>query len=118
MLVSCSSNFDITQHYDAKLPFKIIDVELPNSDATPQLIVADDLKHQQLVTWLKANNNGWQKADHNTHAGLVIVSQQDFRLIFYRDNDFIVCGYDDTENNMQQYIRKMDSNELRFLLDY
>lgn len=115
--ISCSQKFDITDHFDPALPFEIIDQQHPSGVLSETEIQINDPKHDQLLSWLKSNNQGWRKADHNTHAGLIIVSQEDFRILFYRDSDFVVIGYNDEENVMQQYIRDMDSNELRFLFN-
>ena len=115
--VSCSQKFNITDHFDPALPFEVMDAEKPGSDGSSTVIRSNDLRHQQLVSWLNSNDNGWKKTEHNTHAGLVIVTQGEFTILLYRDNDFVVAGYNDEEDVMQQYIRKMDSNELRFLVD-
>jgi hypothetical protein len=69
------------------------------------------------VSWLRSNNHNWKKPTHNTHAGLIIVSQGDFHILFHRDNDFIVVDYTDDENVVYQYIKTMDSNDLRFLVE-
>ena len=112
---SCTNSFNLNKHYNDSLPFHIIDQQHPNGLRESDITV-NDPKHIQLISWLSSNKNGWKKTDHNTHAGLIIVSQGDFRILFYRDNDFIVLGYNDAKNETQQYMRKMDSNELRFLL--
>lgn len=117
LAISCTHNFDLTDHFDPTLPFEYIDVERPNSDGASREIPVEQQKHRQLVSWLQSNNHGWKKTEHNTHAALIIVTQGDFRILFYRDNDFVVVGYNDEENVMQQYMREMDSNELRFLVD-
>ena len=115
--VSCTKKFDITDHFDPTLPFEIIDQQHPSGVLSETKMQANDPKHIQLVSWLETDKHDWRKAPHNTHAGLIIVHQDDFRILFYRDNDMVVVGYDDEEGDMQQYIRDMDSNELRFLVD-
>ena len=116
LAVSCSPKFDITDHFDPSLPVKVID-QYPPSPVSIYEIGQNDPRHAKLVSWLKLNNHGWKKTDHNTHAGLIIVRQGDFTILLYRDNDMVVMGYNDEENVMQQYKRDMDSNELIFLVD-
>ena len=115
--LSCTKKFDLTEHFDPTLPFEIIDQEHPSGVLSQTEIQVDDPKHIQLVSWLTSNNHDWRKAPHNTHAALIIISQGDFRILFYRDDDDVVVAYNNEENVMQQFIRNMDSNELRFLVD-
>ena len=115
-LVSCSEKFDVTKHFDPTLPFEINQMDKSGPDFSKEIGV-NDLKHEKLVAWLELNKHGWKKTDHNTHAGLIIVRQDDFRILLYRDNDMVVVGIDAKGNDMQQYKRDMDSNELMFLVD-
>ena len=115
--ISCTQKFDITDHFDPALPFEIIDQQHPSGVLSETVIQAYAPKHTQLVSWLASNKHDWRKAPHNTHAGLIIVGQEDFRILFYRDDDKVVVAYDNKEGVMQQYIRNMDSNELRFLVN-
>ena len=117
MVFSCSKKFDVTAHFDPAHSFELIDQQHPSGVLIETEIQVNTPKHIQLLSWLLSNKHDWRKAPHNTHAGLIIVSQGDFRILFYRDDNRIVVAYDDKENVMQQYIRDMDSNDLRFLLD-
>ena len=112
---SCSKQFKVTDHYDPGLPFEIIDMEKPDKDGAIEIQI-DDSKKEQLLSWFALNNRDW-KPTHNTNAGLIIVSQGDFKLLFYRDNDFVVVGFTDDENVRHQYIKFVDSNELSFLVE-
>ena len=120
--VSCSKKFDLSVHYDPTLPFEIINRTLSNdhksvSDVLTYEIYQSDTRHAKLVSWLKSNNNGWKKTDHDTYAGLITVHQDKFVILLYRDNDMVVVGIDVEGNDMKQYKRDMDSNELMFLVD-
>lgn len=116
--IACAPNYKLKDHFKPELDFKIIDVQKPNSDGQTKPIKVGTTRHTQLVSWLNKNNHGWEKTDHNTHAALIIVTQEEnFRILFYRDNDFIITAYYDEQDQMQQYIKHMDSNELRFLLE-
>ena len=115
-IVSCSQQFDITDHFDPSLPIKVIDQYRPSPESTYE-IDQDDPRHAKLGAWLKSNRNGWKKTDHDTHAGLIIVRQDDFVLLLYRDSDMVVVGIDAEGNDMRQYKKDMDSNELMFLVD-
>ncbi len=116
-LVGYPDKFDLTAHFDPTLPFKLIDQQHPSGVLIETEIQMNDSKHAQLLSWLKSNNHDWQKSTHNTHAGLIIVRQGDFHILFYRDNDMIVVGYNDDENVGHQYIKYIDSNVLRFLVE-
>ena len=116
LAVSCSEEFDITDHIDPSLPFKVID-QYPPAPIRTYEIDQDDPRHAKLVSWLKSNKDGWKKTDHDTHAGFIIVRQDDFVMLLYRDNDMVVAGYDAVGNDMKQYKREMDSNELMFIVD-
>ena len=122
LAVSCSKKFDLAVHYDPTLPFEIIHRKLSNdhksvSDVSTYEINQSDTRHAKLVSWLKSNNNGWKKTDHNTYAGLISVHQDDFTILLYPNNDMVVIGIDVEGNEMKQYKRDMDSNELMFLVD-
>ena len=107
LAVSCSQKFDITDHFDPTLPFEINQMDKSGPDFSKEIGV-NDLKHEKLVSWLELNKHGWKKTDHNTHAGLIIVRQDDFRILLYRDNDMVVVGIDAEGNDMPQYKRDMD----------
>ena len=76
---SCSQKFDLTDHFDPTLPFEINQMDKSGPDFSKEIVV-NDLKHEKLVSWLELNKHGWKKTDHNTHAGLIIVRQDDFRI--------------------------------------
>ena len=114
--VSCSSKFVITDHFDPSLPLTVID-QYPPSPVSTYEIGQNDPRHTKLASWLNSNKQGWKKTDHDTHAGLIIVRQDDFVILLYRDNDMVVVGIDAEGNDMRQYKRDMDSNELLFLVD-
>lgn len=114
--ISCAQKFDVTEHFDPALPFNVIDMDHPEGKKSEFVIHADDSKHDQLLSWFEANKDNWEPST-NTHAGLIIVNQDDFHLLFYRNNDFIVVGYDDDDGLRHQFTRTMDSNDLRFLVD-
>ena len=116
LAVSCSPKFDITDHFDPSLPVKVID-QYPPSPVRTYEIAQNDPRHARLASWLKSNNDGWKKTDHDTYAGLIIVRQDNFVILLYRDNDMVVAGYDAVGNDMKQFKRVMDSNELMFLVD-
>ena len=113
---ACTRKYDITNHFDPTLPFEIIDQGHPSGVLFDTQIIINEPKHSQLLSWLNSNNNDWKKTDDNTQAALIIVRQGAFSLLFYRDNDFVISGYNNEEKVMQQYIRNMDSHELRFLI--
>lgn len=122
LAVSCSKKFDLAVHYDPRLAFEIIHRTLSDdhksvSDVSTYEISQSDTRHAKLISWLKSNNNGWKKTDHNTHAGLISVNQDDFTILLYPDIEYVVIGIDVEGNDMKQFKRDMDSNELMFLVD-
>ena len=90
LAISCSKKFDVSDYFDPSLPFEIIDMEHPSGVRSETEIQMNDSKHDKLVSWLKSNNDNWKKSPKNTHAGLIIVRQGDFHILFYRDRDFIM----------------------------
>lgn len=80
--ISSSKEFDLTDHYDPKQSFEIIDFEKTGHSISE--IQVNDLKHDRLLSWLALNNKNWEPT-HNTHAGLVIIYQENFRLLLYRN---------------------------------
>ena len=116
LVVSCTPELNITDHFDPALPFKVID-QYPPSPIREYEIDQNDPRHAKLVSWLKSNKDGWKKTDHDTHAGLIIVRQNEFVILLYRDNDMVIAGYDAVGNDMKQFKRVMDSNELMFIVD-
>ena len=117
LMGSCSSGFDAGEHYDAGLPFHLIDQQHPSGEHYEADFLPGDSLHGRLMTWLDEHKDGWAKAPHNTHAGLLILSQDDFRLLYYRDDDKVVLAHDDAEGEMVQYIQEVDANGLLFLVE-
>ena len=110
--ISCSKKFDITDHFDPTLSFEVIDFEKAGHSSSE--IQVNDLKHAQLLSWLELNNQNW-KPTHDTHAGLVIIYQENFRLLLYRNNDFAVVIITDDENISHYYKKIVDTGGLKFL---
>ena len=112
--ISCSKKIDLTDHYDPTQSFEVIDQERPKDGNYSSEIQVNDLKHAELLSWLELNNQNW-KPTHNTHAGLVIVYQENFRLLLYRNNDFAVVIITDDENISHYYKKIFDTGGLKFL---
>jgi len=113
--VSCVQKFEIMDHFDPSLPIEVID-QYPPSPVRVHTIDPSDNRHKKLTAWLESNEDGWEKTDHDTHAGLIIIRQKDFVLLLYKDNKVVVAGYDVIGNDMKQFKRIMDSNELMFIV--
>jgi hypothetical protein len=112
--MSCSKEFDLTDHYDPTQSFKVIDQEKPKDDNSSSEILVNDLKHAQLLSWLELNNQNW-KPTHNTHAGLVIIYQEKFRLLLYRHSEFGVVIITDDKNISHYYKKIFNTGGLEFL---
>ena len=111
---SCSKEFDITDYYDPTQSFEVTDFERAKDGKSSSEIQVNDLRHDQLLSWLELNNQNW-KPTHDTHAGLVIISQENFRLLLYRNNDFAVVIVTDDENISHHYKKIFDTGGLKFL---
>lgn len=112
--MSCSKKFDLTQHYDPTQPFEVIDQERPKNGNSISEIQVNDLRHAKLLSWLESNKQNWEPA-HDTHAGLVIIYQEGFRLLLYRNNDFAVVIITDDEKVSHYYKKALDTGRLEFL---
>ena len=110
--VSCSEKFDLTDHFDPTKSFEVIDQDKPILEEYK--IQVNDLRHAKLLSWLELNNKNW-KPTHNEWAGLVIVYQENFRLLLYRNSEFAVVIITDDENISRYYRRTFDNDGLKFL---
>lgn len=110
---SCSKKFDLTDHYDSTLSFEVTDMERSKDGLE---ILVTDKRHDQLLSWLESNKSDWEPT-HDTHAGLVIIYQENFSLILYRNSDFGVVRYIDDENITHNYKKIFDTGGLGFLDD-
>jgi len=113
---SCSKEFDLTDYYDPTQSFEVIDQERPKDGNSNSEIQVNDLKHEKLLSWLELNNKNW-KPTHNTHAGLVIVYQEKFRLLLYRNHDIAVVIITDDDNISHYYKKTLNTGGLEFLDD-
>lgn len=113
--MSCSKEFDLTDYFDASKSFGVIDQERPKNGKLDFEIKVNDPRHAKLVSWLALNNQNWKPATHNTHAGLVIIYQENFRLLLYRNKDFAVVIVTDDEGISNYYIKNFDVSRLEFL---
>lgn len=50
--ISCSNEFDLTDHYDSTQSFEVIDQEKPKDGKVDFEIQVNDLRHDQLLSWL------------------------------------------------------------------
>ena len=109
--ISCSKKFDITDHFDSTQPFQFVDIINPRNDKEIQV---NDLKYDQLLSWLELNNQNWTSTDLS-HAALLIINQEKFKLLFYRNNDLVVLRFIDDDNISHQYKKIVNSDGLNFL---
>lgn len=109
--ISCSKKFDITDHVDPTQSFQFVDIRESKNNVK---IKVNDFKHKQLLSWLELNNQGWEPTDAS-HAGLLLITQDKFKLIFYRNKDQMVVRFTDDENILHQYKKIIDPNGLNFL---
>ena len=111
--ISCSKEFDIVDHFDPTQSFQFVDIQKTKNDVEIQV---NDLKHDQLLSWLQLNNQNWKPTDHS-YASLFNISQENFKLLLYRNNDFVVVRFTDDENISHQYKKIVDSDGLNFLYE-
>lgn len=112
--LSCSKKFDLTDHYDPTQSFEVTDLEKPKDGNSSYGIQVNDLRHDQLLSWLELNNQNW-KPTHDTHAGLVLISQENFKLMLYRDSELAVVRFTDEENISHYYKKIVVPGGLNFL---
>ena len=111
---SCSEKIDLNGHYDPNISFQVIDQEKPKDNQPYFELEAGMEKHDQLVTWLETNNKNWTPT-HNTQAGLVIIFQENFRLLLYRNNNFAVVIINDNDDKQAYYKKDFEVGNLSFL---
>ena len=111
--ISCSKKFDITDHFDPTQSFQFVDIRNHKNDVEIQV---NDLKHDQLLSWLELNNQNWEPTDAS-HAALLIINQEKFKLMFYRNKDLMVIRFTDDENILHQYKKIIDPDGLNFLFE-
>ena len=112
--VSCSKEFDLTDYYDPTQSFEVIDQERPKDGNSRSEIKVNDLRHAKLLSWLELNNQNWKPAN-DRHAGLVIIYQENVRLLLYRNHDYAVVTITDDENISHNYKKILDTGGLEFL---
>ena len=109
-----SEDIDIAGLYDPTQPFEVIDQHEPKDGKLRFTIGLNDPRHARILSWLELNEQSWTPT-HNTHAGLVIIYQQNFRLLLYRNSDFAVVIITD-EKDVSRYFKKdLKTGGLSFL---
>ena len=111
---SCSKKLDLAAYIDPTQPFQVVDMHRSKGGTIETEWQVNDVKHDQLLSWIKTNNGNW-KPTHDTHAALVIISQENFRLILYRNHDFGIVRFTDDKNITHNYKKIFDTGELEFL---
>lgn len=107
--ISCSKKFDLTEHYDPTQPFEVIEYQFGTIE-----IQVNDVRHAKLLSWLELNNKHWKRT-HSEWAGLVIINQENFHLMLYRDNNDAFVNITDDKNKTRHYRRTYDNDGLKFL---
>ena len=105
---------DISDLYDVTQSFEVIDQEQPKDGNGRFEIRVTDPRHGRLLSWLKSNDKNWKPAP-NTHAGLVIIYQENFRLLLYRNHHFAVVVITDDNGISNYYKKSLDVGGLEFL---
>ena len=108
--VSCSEKFDLTGHYDPTQSFEVLEYQV---DGTIEIHV-NDVRHAKLLSWLEVNNQNWEPT-HDEWAGKVIINQENFQLLLYRDGEYANVNFTDDENITHYYRRTFDNDGLKFL---
>jgi len=111
---SCSKKLDLAAYIDPTQPFQVVDAHRAKGGTIETEWQVNDAKHDQLLSWIESNNRNW-KPTHATHAGLVILSQENFRLLLYRNSNFAVVILTDDENITHNYKKSVDTRGLIFL---
>ena len=112
--VSCSHNIDITDYIDPTQSFQVRDFAKIISPTVESEIQVKDLKHEQLLSWLELNNQNWIQTN-NRHAALIIIHQDKFRLLYYRNHEYVVVILTDDDNVLHSYKQIVDTDGLIFL---
>ena len=107
--ISCSKKFDLTGHYDPTQSFEVIEYQVGTFE-----LQVNDVRHAKLLSWLELNSQNWEPT-HNEWAGKVIINQENFTLLLYRDNNDAFVNITDDKNITRNYRRKYDNDGLKFL---
>ena len=106
---SCSQRINLTGHYDPNKSFEVYHHEV----GTYEFKVNEE-RHTKLVSWLEDNNKNW-KPTGNDWGSLVLIKQENFTLLLFRDNKFAVVAITDDENNTRDYSKRCNNDGFHIL---
>ena len=107
--ISCSNKIDLKGHYDPTQSFEVYQHQVGTNE-----FQVNEERHTKLLSWLELNNKNW-KPTKNDWGSLVIINQENFRLLLFRNDKFAVVEITDDENTTRYYSKMCNSDGFHML---
>ena len=112
LTASCyNQQINIAELLDKKEPIK-----LTKNIQTIRIIEPLSEKWNKFIDFAEQNKNGW-KPSPVTYLPEITVSQKEFRLFYWIDNNFIVINFIDKNGNSKQFVKNVKKGALNFLVE-
>ena len=109
--ISCSKKIDLKGHYDPNQSFEVYRHQVGEYE-----FKVNEERHTKLLSWLKSNNKNW-KPTKNDWGSLVLINQENFRLLLFRNDKFAVVEITDDENITHCYSKMCDNDGFQIFDD-
>ena len=107
--LSCSRKINLEGFYDPNQSFEVYQHEVGTTEFR-----LNEKRHTQLISWLALNSENW-KPTRNDWCSLVVIKQNKFTLLLFRNGDFSVVGIPDDNNQIQFYSKESNNDGFHIL---
>jgi hypothetical protein len=116
---SCQSDIVFDDIIDFDSPFVMIETRKDSisglSNLKTDTIAVNSEKWLKLIDFTKDNVDGWSSSPAS-YISDIMITQGEFRLLFWKSKDAVVIGYVDKNGKGQQYRKIIRKGELNFLI--
>ena len=120
ILSSCGTTVNINDYIDTNVPLTLIvwkrNITTGQSTSDSFTIAVNSVKYKKIIQWSKENTSDWKltPASYNTE---IVLTQNNFRLLYTTKTDGVVIGFKDKTNKERQYSKKIKKSELDFIIE-
>lgn len=118
LFVSCSQRININEYIDESEPMELV-IKTKGNAIGQQLIRREVIqvnspKQRMILDWTNRNSKNWHTSPASYSLN-VLVGQGNFRLLYNIGSDFVVIAFNNSSNQVMQYIKDIEKGELDFL---
>lgn len=121
ILSGCQKDLLIEEIIDFTSPFELSERVVNEAEGISSIkrspIEVDSEKWLKLVDFAKNNGEGWKRSPAASYDLDLSVTQDNFRLLIFREESVVIIGFEDEKGKGRQYKKSFVPGELDFIAE-